>query len=515
MSASIFDENVISKVTLETESSALPDDLPFHILMLGDWGGNSEFSAKPLSTRKFIEIDRDEFDDVIRKIAPQLNLKFDDNEINSLKLIFESLDDFHPDNIFQRVSLFADLRDIRQRLCKPETFDKAAGEVRSWFSHSTVEQVQRVDNTSIESLGKPLQTDSLLDQILDQDQKSKPVIRNDSNSPLSEFIGNIIAPHLVKIDSEEQSNLLLIVDEVISDLMRKILHHQMFQQLESAWRGLYFLLRNVETNSKLKVFLFQSAKDELLENLASVSDLTDSDFYNLIAGNSPTPVSGNWSVMCGNYQFRPNIEDIAALIRIAKISETARCPFVSQISSPIFSDSNLNDLNDNDQTVKFNEESSELKLWSVFRQLPESSYIGLSFPGFIGRLPYGQQTEPTELFYFEEFQSQSDQNIYLWLNSAFAYIYALAEQFSRNKWNMKLNVPTVLPDSPLHFYEDENQVVLRVCTEFEVSETLHNRITELGCTPLLLYRNEDKIHLPFLQSVSKSSPHLKGKWQSV
>ncbi|MGO8609943.1 type VI secretion system contractile sheath small subunit, partial [Rhizobium johnstonii] len=79
------------------------------------------FSSKPFSVRKFIEIDRDEFDDVIRKITPEVVLNFDGDI--SLKLTFESLDDFHPDNLFQRVSLFSDLRKIRQNLKKADTFD--------------------------------------------------------------------------------------------------------------------------------------------------------------------------------------------------------------------------------------------------------------------------------------------------------------------------------------------------------------------------------------------------------
>lgn len=508
MPSSLFDESLESKITLETESTPLPEDLPFHILMMGDWGGSSDFSSKHFSSRKFIEIDRDEFDDVIRKITPEVILNFDGN--TSLKLTFESLDDFHPDNIFQRVSLFSDLRKIRQNLKKADTFDEAASEVRSWYSDETKEDKKQKE--IVETLPVSFETDNLLDQILGNKQESFSAEQSVAKSPLSEFVGNIVAPHIVKTDLEEQSRLLAVVDEVVSDLMRNILHHKEFQKLESAWRGLYFLVRRVETDHKLKIFFIQITKEELLDNLNTASNLTDSVFCKLTIGDEFSSAGFSpWAAICGNYEFSPNVEDTAALIRISKIAQIARCPFISHVDSELFGIQSFAQIS-NDNNWKVSQESSEYKLWSALRAIPESGYLGLSLPKFIGRLPYGEQTEPTETFTFEEFKKAPEHDEYLWLNPCFAYGYAVARQYSLNEWNIDQNISTDLENLPLHIYKYDGETITTPCAEINMTEAIYNSVTSHGIMTLISFKGEDRVRLSALRSISLESSNLRGKW---
>jgi type VI secretion system protein ImpC len=508
MPSSLFDENLESKITLESESNSLPEDTPFHILMMGDWGGSSDFSSKPFSVRKFIEIDRDEFDDVIRKITPEVVLNFDGDI--SLKLTFESLDDFHPDNLFQRVSLFSDLRKIRQNLKKADTFDDAAREVRSWYSDST--DGDNNEKEAIEVSPVSFETENLLDQILGNKQENLSAKQNVSKSPLSEFVGNILAPHIVKTDLEEQSKLLAVVDEIISDLMRKILHHKDFQKMESAWRGLYFLVRRVETGSNLKIFLIQITKEELLDNFSSVSSLSESIFYEwIVESDSLSLGSSPWATVFGNYEFSPNVEDTAALIRISKIAKVAGCPFISQISPELFGIRSFENLS-HDVLWKISPETPEYKLWNALRAIPESVYLGLCFPKFIGRLSYGEQTKPTENFTFEEFKNTPVHNQYLWLNPSFAYSYVLAEQYKLNGWDIDQDGSTDLEDLPIHIYKSDGETTVKSCVGIDMTETIYNSIISQGIMALISFKEEDRIRLSALRSISSESSKLKGKW---
>ena len=72
--------------------------------------------------------------------------------------------------------------------------------------------------------------------------------------------------------------------------------------MESAWRGLYFLVRRVETNSDLKYFIFDISKENLSSNLKSIDNFSDSSFYKFILQNEETSAEYNWSVVCGNYR---------------------------------------------------------------------------------------------------------------------------------------------------------------------------------------------------------------------
>src|SRR5690242_1948743 len=76
-------------------------ELPFVVGVLADLSGMPEKSLPPISKRKFVDIDRDNFNDVMKKIGPRLAFKVDnrlsedDTKLN-VELRFENIEDFSP-----------------------------------------------------------------------------------------------------------------------------------------------------------------------------------------------------------------------------------------------------------------------------------------------------------------------------------------------------------------------------------------------------------------------------------
>jgi type VI secretion system protein ImpC len=271
------DSNFVSEFSMESGGNVVSDDAPFHVLVLGDWRGAAERSGG-IESRKPFEIDRDEFDDVMRRLRPRAELFFGD--ANVLSIEFNEIDDFHPDRLFGRLSVFESLRQVREELRDPRSFDHAAREVRSWFSaEAEVAAAEPVEKKTIEE-------EDLLDAILSGKSVDAGDVKRRPKGPadLRDFISDIVAPHIVKTDLAEQAKLLAVVDEVTSDLMRQILHHPEFQKLESAWRGLHFLVRRTDTSSDLRIFLMDVTKSELEEDLKSASDLSQSVYCQWVAG---------------------------------------------------------------------------------------------------------------------------------------------------------------------------------------------------------------------------------------
>ena len=124
---SIFTEDLETQFTMQTSATPIPEDAPFYLLLMGDWSGKRSDLKRP------VFIDRDNFEDVMRKLNVGLTLDLQGNGEDLVNLKFEELDDFHPDKIFHQVSLFNDLRGTRQRLMNENTFETAAREVRSWL----------------------------------------------------------------------------------------------------------------------------------------------------------------------------------------------------------------------------------------------------------------------------------------------------------------------------------------------------------------------------------------------
>jgi type VI secretion system protein ImpB len=98
-------------------------ELPFVMGVLGDLTGQPEQQLPALKDRKFVEINPDNFDTVLKGMQPHLaysvaNKLSDDPNAGqiSVNLKFESLDDFSPENVAKQVGPLKELLDLRQRL---------------------------------------------------------------------------------------------------------------------------------------------------------------------------------------------------------------------------------------------------------------------------------------------------------------------------------------------------------------------------------------------------------------
>ena len=96
-------------------------ELPFVLGVLGDYSGNPKVPLPKLKERKFVEIDRDNFDEVLKGVAPRLAIRVenrlkDDGTQMGMELNFSKLDDFEPQNVVNQVEPLKKLLEVRTRL---------------------------------------------------------------------------------------------------------------------------------------------------------------------------------------------------------------------------------------------------------------------------------------------------------------------------------------------------------------------------------------------------------------
>jgi len=106
---------------VETEGAQIERELPFVVGVLGDFSGNPTEPLKPLKDRKFIQIDRDNFNDVMARMTPGLNLKVEntlkgDGSEMAVNLKFRSMEDFEPGRVVQQVDPLRQLQETREKL---------------------------------------------------------------------------------------------------------------------------------------------------------------------------------------------------------------------------------------------------------------------------------------------------------------------------------------------------------------------------------------------------------------
>jgi type VI secretion system protein ImpB len=106
---------------VETEGAAVVRELPFVVGVMGDFSGDPTEPLKPLKDRKFIQIDRDNFNDVMARMTPGLNLKVEntlkgDGSEMAVNLKFKSISDFEPAKVVEQVEPLKKLMDTRNKL---------------------------------------------------------------------------------------------------------------------------------------------------------------------------------------------------------------------------------------------------------------------------------------------------------------------------------------------------------------------------------------------------------------
>lgn len=500
MSSNLNDTSLEAEFRFGNETGGVVDEPPFHILALGNWSGDAEKRA--FSARSPIEVDRDNFDEVMERLGTRAVLDFDDG--SAIDLEFRSLDDFHPDQIFRSVAMFDQLRGLRKKLNNSDTFNDGAYEARQLFGLKR----EDLQAAPVETSEEP--ADNLLDAILSKPEGGAAAPKRKLSGELGSLISELVRPHLVTVDEEQQSSLVSLVDTATSELMRRILHHRRFQELEASWRGLFFLVRRVETSTELKIWLLDAAKDEIASDLKDAESLSSTHLYKTLVYEA-VEIEGAepWSLVIGDYAFTPDVDDVAALMRISKLAAAAGAPFVSHMRPDVLG---VHSLFEHPDPKAWNAaaDSNAAKLWSALRGQAESQAIGMTTPRFIARLPYGTDWEPLDTFSFEEFDSAGEHDNYLWSNGCFAAAMLLGQSFSEYGWEMKGRLMQDISGLPLYFDKVDGQKSYKPCAEISMTDESVNKLIATGFMPLVSYKDTDRVKLAMFQSITGSA--LRARW---
>jgi type VI secretion system protein ImpC len=495
----------------DTSQARPVPETPFRVLLLGNFSGSG--SKKPLSSRKPVQVDRDNFDHVLAAFHPELKLRLDDEgrDEDLANLQFSDLDDFHPDRLLERVAMFRKLRDMRARLADPATFSDAAAE----FGLGGRAKPREAAPTSAPQ-PSPLALGNLLDDMIEQTE-ARAQTRPPAESDLQKFVRRVTEPHLVSATDPRQSEILALIDRALSAQMRALLHVPEFQALEAAWRAVFLMVRRIDTDEMLKLYLVDLSKDELTADLNSSPDLRATFTYRLLAGDAINSFGGEpWAAIVGNYNFGTTRAHAELLGRLAKIARAAGAPFLAAASPALLGCKSFSATpHARDWTAPADGDSASA--WTALRSLPEASAVGLAIPRFLLRLPYGKQTDPIESFSLEEMPGDPEHNEaehedYLWGNPAFVCALLLAQSFSESGWDLRPGQRAELDRLPAHIYQHDGVSEVKPCAEALMTVDTADRIMESGLMPLASMKGQDEVRLLRFQSIAQPPSALAARW---
>jgi type VI secretion system protein ImpC len=495
-------EDVNVRIVSETDEvrSEIAPDAPFCVALLGDFSGRGSRGVLEtggnLSARRIYQIDRDNFSEVLSRLQVELRIPLFGPDSPPVVLRFSDLDDFHPDRVFDRVEAFDALKETRQSLKDPAIVAAIAKHVVTAANPAEPPPAAKSSQPS----------GNLLQRIIDAAEDRSPVESARPPSAVEDFVRQTAKPYSVPNAHPAQVELLARVDQAIGELIRRILHHPDFQALEAAWRGLHFLVSNLETDDNLKLYVLDISKSEL------TADISATGVQKLLVKQSlETGDSKPWSLLAGDFTFDDTSDDAALLGGLAKLAKAAGAPFIATAHPRLLGCDSLAAAPDPDDW-KLPSDSSSLEAWAALRKLPEAAYVGLALPRFLLRLPYGKETEPIERFEFEEVEPVPKHEEYLWGNPCYACVYLIAQAFSQNGWNFRPGMIQEIGGLPLHVYKDQGESRMVPCAEIVLTQRAAEAILDRSLMPLLSFVNQDKVRLARFQSIADPPRPLKGRW---
>ena len=194
------------------------------------------------------------------------------------------------------------------------------------------------------------------------------------------------------------------LDKKLTEQINLILHHEEFQKLEGAWRGLHYLVNNTETDEMLKIRFMNISKADLGKTLKRFKGTAwdQSPLFKKIYEAEYGQFGGEpFGCLVGDYHFDHSPQDVEMLAELSRNAAAAHCPFIGGASPTVMQMETWQELaNPRDLTKIFT--NTEYASWRSLRDSEDSRYIGLAMPRFLARLPYGAKTSPVEEFDFEE-----------------------------------------------------------------------------------------------------------------
>lgn len=303
------------------------------------------------------------------------------------------------------------------------------------------------------------------------------------------------------------------IDKKLTEQVNLILHHPDFQQLESAWRGLHYLVNNTETDEMLKIRVLNISKKDMSKTLRKFKGTAwdQSPIFKKIYEEEFGQFGGEpYGALVADYYFDHSPPDVELLGEMAKISAAAHAPLITGSKPTLFQMDSWSELaNPRDLTKIF--QTPEYASWRSLRESEDSKYVGLAMPRFLGRLPYGAKTDPVEDFNFEEDTAGANSEKYAWVNAAYGMAVNINRSFKEFGWCSRIRgieSGGAVENLPSHTFPSDDGGVDQKCpTEIAISDRREAELAKNGMMPLIHRKNTDLAAFIGAQSLHKPAEY--------
>ena len=415
---------------LARTSQARSDDisgqgsLPLRVVVLGNFSGRSESLSADLveiASKTACRIDKDNFDEVFEAFGVCAPIGHDLGAVE-----FSDIDDFHPDNLIERLDIFSEIRLVANKIKKAHRYEDAldlAAKIGLKIMGAVTDAPKESDTTEAYSIDDIL---SISSQSVEPEEYYKTVIR--------ESVKNLSEP-------KQDARISDILDQVWSLaalLLRKILSAPAVRELEALWRSLERVNRALDTDRAVVLSVVDITDSELRAGLEQGDE--KSAVFAMLSGSNKSQVNDtNDIVLVASSQLVKELSTVACLAKLGECLDTQ--VYLSSDLSVFGCD----DLFNQPQSGMWGSEETlaehpAFTRWSELAQTSAAQHLSFFAPSYLYRLPYGSQ-KPIEFFNFEEFEGEALASLFPWGNGAFMALILTVQEASGNASNKVNHLP--------------------------------------------------------------------------
>jgi type VI secretion system protein ImpC len=478
------------------------DGTPFRILVLGDFRGTAGRDPDPARGRT-IAVDVDNFESVFKRLSPELEIPGGTGD-GRTAVTFGSLDDFHPDALYQRLEIFRTLRTTRDDLGNPATFPLALARLGGDAGPAGAA-------AGVKPAGVPApkeSDDDALERLLGRPASGT---RSSAAVDITGLLRELMAPYIVPEKDPRTDTLVASVDGASEGLMRTILRSSAFRSLESTWRGLHGLVTSEVCGEGVEIHVLDAPQAQLAADLvANAAALERSALGRAVSERADGPGGTPWSLVIGAWAFGPEEASLRLLAALGAVARRAGGPLVAGASPALLGCDSFAETPGHAGWAPLPDETGAA--WSALRRAPDAPWIALAAPRVLMRQPYGRKSDPVERFAFEEIPPGHDHESLPWGHPGFALGQLLAASFTERGFEMEPGDHRDLGELPAHTTVKDGETVLTPCAEVFLAESTANAMLDRGVTAIVSVRNRAAVIVPRFQSIADPPAPLAGPW---
>ncbi|HET6149741.1 MAG TPA: type VI secretion system contractile sheath large subunit [Polyangia bacterium] len=422
-------------------------------LVLGDFGARESRGrvevGDALTTRALVRVRQERFDEAVAAVAPRLTLPGAPQPLE-----VSALDDFHPDTLFRRLSLFRD----------PPRAPAPVGAVA--VGEGDADDVAR---------------------LLGRRPAAPPAPQASAADTL---IGQIVSAHSASAPRAEAP----LDAAALGRTMGAVLRDAGFRALEARWRALELLASRAD--EQIEIWLLDLSRAELVADLLA-DGAADGIEETALARRLLSPPGGRgFSVLVADLSFGPGAEDLSLLGRLGRLAAGLGAPLVAGAAPALLGCRDLFGAVDPARWPAL--APADAQRWQGLRRTVEAGWVGLALPRFLARAPYGARTGAIESFRFEEIDGQPEAETLCWASSAFLCALALARAADPDGGDGADEID----DLPFFSFRNQGELEMYPLAEVFWGQRAADAALARGLTPVLGARDRNIARIVRLQSIS-------------